>query len=143
MSNTNQTFTKKVENEIKNIKNASWSIKIFIFIFTIGFIFVSFNETFRIPNLKDKINSLKEDISTKNSQIQLLETKLVPFKIFALKEYTGSEQEALTKLANNLNKLENELKKMGQQNIYKPLSEHIRSQVIENLKNIKNNIKLV
>jgi hypothetical protein len=54
---------------------------------------------------KTEIASLKDKLKDKDSEIQRLETQLTPFKTIALEKYTGSEQEALRKLADELEKL--------------------------------------
>ncbi len=56
---------------------------------------------------KTDIADLKENLSGKDSEIQRLETQLTPFKTIALGKYTGSEQEALRKLAQELEDLKN------------------------------------
>ena len=60
----------------------------------------------KIAKQKDTIHSLEQDCLTRDNKIQLLETQLTPFKTIALEKYTGSEQEALQKLAENLETLE-------------------------------------
>ena len=67
------------------------------------------NENY-IKDLKtkdDRINSLKQEIQKQTSEVQRLETQLTPFKTIALEKFTGSEQEALRKLANELDELKN------------------------------------
>jgi hypothetical protein len=54
---------------------------------------------------RTKINELQQQLSNKNGEVQRLETLLTPFRTIALEKYTGSEQEALRKLANELEKL--------------------------------------
>lgn len=51
------------------------------------------------------IGQLQQALLRKNTEIQRLETQLIPFRTIALEKYTGSEQEALTKLANELEEL--------------------------------------
>ena len=60
----------------------------------------------KIAKQKVTIHSLEQDCLTRDNKIQLLETQLTPFKTIALEKYTGSEQEALQKLAENLETLE-------------------------------------
>ena len=50
---------------------------------------------------------MEQQIFQKTAEIQRLETQLTPFKTIALEKYTGSEQEALRKLADELEKLKN------------------------------------
>jgi len=69
---------------------------------------------FRVPTLKNKIDQLEKENSNKTAEIQRLETQLTPFRTIALEKYTGSEQEALKKLAEefeNLKTYVNPLKK--------------------------------
>ncbi len=54
-----------------------------------------------------KISELQQKLSSKTAEILRLETQLIPFKTIALEKYTGSEQEALRKLANELEKVKN------------------------------------
>ena len=59
-----------------------------------------------IKNKNDLISDIQQQLSQKNSEIQRLETQLTPFRTIALEKYTGSEQEALEKLAQNLKIIE-------------------------------------
>ena len=54
-----------------------------------------------------KISELQQKLSSKTVEILRLETQLTPFKTIALEKYTGSEQEALRKLASELEKVKN------------------------------------
>jgi predicted RNase H-like nuclease (RuvC/YqgF family) len=63
--------------------------------------------------LKQKNENYEKEIKIKNtlivekdSEIQRLETQLIPFKTIAIEKFTGTEQEALLKLANKLQELE-------------------------------------
>lgn len=62
---------------------------------------------FKIPALERKIENLEKENSDKTAEIQRLETQLTPFKTIALEKFTGSEQEVLRKLADELKKLKN------------------------------------
>ena len=53
-----------------------------------------------------RITDLQQQLSQKDVEIQRLETQLTPFKTIALEKYTGSEQEALEKLAQSLKIIE-------------------------------------
>ncbi|MCK5579668.1 MAG: hypothetical protein KAJ18_00180 [Candidatus Omnitrophica bacterium] len=64
---------------------------------------------FEIPKLKDKIGQLEKENSDKNIEILRLKADLIPFRALALEKYTGSEQEALRKLADHLTHLENSI----------------------------------
>jgi hypothetical protein len=69
---------------------------------------------FKVPALENKIDQLEEENSDKTAEIQRLETQLTPFRTIALEKYTGSEQEALKRLAEELEDLKkyvNPLKK--------------------------------
>lgn len=55
----------------------------------------------------ETINTLQQQLSQKTAEIQHLETQLTPFKTIALEKYTGSEQEALSKFADELERLKN------------------------------------
>lgn len=63
-----------------------------------------------IDEIKNKdalISELYRQLSQKDSEIQRMETQLTPFRTIALEKYTGSEQEALKKLADELEELRN------------------------------------
>lgn len=66
------------------------------------------NENYKkeIENKNTLIVALTQQNSQKYSEIQRLETQLIPFKTIAIEKFTGSEQEALLKLANKLQELE-------------------------------------
>lgn len=49
---------------------------------------------------------LKDDLKSKNAEIQRLETLLTPFRTIALERYTAPEAEALSKLAEQINQLQ-------------------------------------
>lgn len=57
-------------------------------------------------NYEKEIKIKNTLIIEKNSEIQRLEMQLIPFKTIAIEKFTGSEQEALLKLANKLQELE-------------------------------------
>ncbi|MHC4172174.1 MAG: hypothetical protein ACYST5_04435 [Planctomycetota bacterium] len=65
------------------------------------------NEKYKVEiNTKNtRINDLQQQLSSREAEIQLLETQLTPFRTIALEKYTGSEQETLRKLANELEDL--------------------------------------
>jgi cell division protein FtsB len=58
------------------------------------------------------IADLNQRLSQKNSELQRLETEFIPFKTIALEKYTGSEQERLKQLADEIQELKNPLKKL-------------------------------
>ncbi|MBM9514591.1 hypothetical protein [Desulfogranum marinum] len=60
---------------------------------------------FKVPHLKYLIQELENSNLEKDSEIQKLETQLVPFKTIALERYTGPENERLNKLANQITTL--------------------------------------
>ena len=84
------------------------------FILAVGGIIVTGINTWHARSeLKQKNENYEKEIKTKNSlivekdsEIQRLETQLIPFKTIAIEKFTGSEQEALRKLANKLQELE-------------------------------------
>lgn len=68
--------------------------------------------TLKAGKLQDKLNtaavtarSLEAQIEVKNNEAQRLETLLTPFRTITLEGYTGSEPEALAKLAAQMKKL--------------------------------------
>lgn len=67
------------------------------------------NENY-VKELKTKdglINTLKQGIQQQMAEVQRLETQLTPFRTIALEKFTGSEQEALRNLADELDELKN------------------------------------
>ena len=56
--------------------------------------------------LKQDNDRLQADLSEKTSEVQRLETLLIPFRTIALERYTGTESEALAKLASRITELE-------------------------------------
>lgn len=78
------------------------------FIGTLGLIFIAtMNILYNRSRLVQDNKQYKQDLGKKDFEIQRLETQLVPFKTIALEKYTGSEQEALNKLAKELEDLKN------------------------------------
>ncbi len=95
-----KTFVRRITDELNDFRNAPFKIKVIVISISCIVIFISYNEVFRIP-------SLKENNSGKTAEIQRLETQLTPFKTIALEKYTGTEQEALRKFAQELEDLKN------------------------------------
>ena len=56
--------------------------------------------------LKNNNDEMQKEIISKTAMIQRLETMLTPFRTIALEKYTGSEREALLKLASKTQLLE-------------------------------------
>jgi len=104
--NRNKTFTKNITEELADFWTAKFSVKFIVILFICGFLWLSYSEVFRIPMLKNKMESLKVKIDEGTAEIQRLEILLTPFRTIALEKYTGSEQEALRKLAEDLEILE-------------------------------------
>jgi hypothetical protein len=63
------------------------------------------NYKVEINKKNTEVNKLQQELSSKNAEIQRLETQLTPFRTIALEKYTGSEQEALRRLANEIEEL--------------------------------------
>lgn len=103
----NKTITRSIQEEIKDFKYAPLKIKILVVIFILCALLILYNEVLRIPALKENIAQLEKEKGEKTAEIQRLETQLTPFKTIALEKYTGPEQEALRKLADELEKLKN------------------------------------
>ncbi len=70
---------------------------------------ISIPYIFRIPKLQDKISVLEKETFEKTAEIQRLETLLAPFRTIALEKYTGTEAEALSKLALKIKELESDI----------------------------------
>lgn len=66
---------------------------------------VSIPYFFKVPVLENKIYNLERENTEKSVEIQRLETLLIPFKTIALEKYTGTEQDALKKLAQDIEHL--------------------------------------
>lgn len=64
-----------------------------------------FRET-KINNLETTIETLNNRIRDKDTEIQRLETELVPFKVYALEHYPGPEKEALSQLVKKIRDME-------------------------------------
>jgi len=60
----------------------------------------------KVPDLESENAQLKGKLGEKTAEIQRLETLLAPFRTIALEKYTGSENEALAKLASQINLLQ-------------------------------------
>ena len=83
------------------------------FILAIGWIIVAgmnilYNHTQLVQNNQQyerDIVALEKSLRNKDSEILRLETQLTPFKTIALEKYTGSEQERLQKLAQDVERL--------------------------------------
>ena len=60
-------------------------------------------------NYISEISELKQKNQELTSEVQRLETQLTPFKTIALERFTGTEQEALQKLADELNELKDRM----------------------------------
>jgi len=68
-----------------------------------------------IKNKNDLISKLQQKLSQKDSEIQRLETQLTPFRTIALEKYTGSEKEALEKLAQSMKIIESKTEDLERQ----------------------------
>jgi len=92
----------------------------------------------KIPALKSKIDRLEKENSDKTNEIQRLETQLTPFKTIALEKYTGSEQEALEKLAEDVKTLEEKALFIEKALMPRVLSSEQISIIAERINKIKN-----
>jgi hypothetical protein len=63
----------------------------------------------KVPKLENEIEELEKKCVEKTSEIQRLEILLTPFRTIALEKYTGSDQETLRKLANDLGTLQHKI----------------------------------
>lgn len=59
-----------------------------------------------MPGLKSNNVELNQKLTDKTADVQRLETQLAPFKTIALERYTGPENEALAKLASQIQLLQ-------------------------------------
>lgn len=59
-----------------------------------------------VPSLKSDNAELNRKLTDKTADVQRLETQLAPFKTIALERYTGPENEALAKLATQIQMLQ-------------------------------------
>lgn len=59
-----------------------------------------------VTSLQNTVSAQKEQLRTKDVEIQRLETLLTPFKTIALEKYTGSEAEVLRRLGLRLQQIE-------------------------------------
>ena len=138
--NENKTFTKRVTEEWEDFWSAKFIIKIIVVLLFVGLVWISYNELFRIPSIKEKVANLEGENDKKASEIQRLETLLVPFKTIALEKYTGSEQEAVQKLAKELSDLKNKADKIEERLAPRSLSRGQILKLAEQIKRHKNTI---
>lgn len=86
----------------------------------------------QVPKLESENHNLRNELDGKTLEIQRLETLLIPFKTIALERYTGSEAEALRKLAKRLELIEqqvddvDELRKIAARHKFQPISHELR-----------------
>src|ERR1039457_4454058 len=59
-----------------------------------------------VPSLKSDNADLNRKLTEKSADLQRLETQLAPFRTIALERYTGPENEALAKLASQIQLLQ-------------------------------------
>jgi cell division protein FtsB len=64
----------------------------------------------RNEDLVKETDALRANLDNSKAEIQRLETLLTPFRTIALERYTGPEQEALSKLAQRIRSLEDQVK---------------------------------
>ncbi len=106
-----ETYFKKIEREWDSF----WSFaKRRPFLCTVSVIIIGtiiFLNIYDRSKLKTKIANLKETITTKNVEIQKLNTELTPFRTVALQWYPGSETEALKKLAQRMTGIEEKVQR--------------------------------
>ncbi len=62
----------------------------------------------KVPRLESDNSNLDRKLREKTAEVQHLETLLEPFRTIALERYTGSENEALTKLASQIQALQDQ-----------------------------------
>ena len=62
----------------------------------------------KVPRLESDNSDLDRKLREKTAEVQHLETLLEPFRTIALEKYTGSENEALTKLASQIQSLQDQ-----------------------------------
>jgi hypothetical protein len=93
----------KVEQNLVDLarvwRKKPWLFWILVFAFVVIAGLYIFDKLWGIPALNKKIEEQR-------GQIQLLETQLTPFRTIALERFTGTEAQALAKLAFQLNDLE-------------------------------------
>jgi hypothetical protein len=129
--NENKTFTKRVTEELDDFRSAKFRIKLIVVLLLAGLVWTSYSELFRIPSIKEKVANLESENGKKASEIQRLETLLVPFKTIALEKYTGSEQEVLQKLAEELQKLKDKANSLDKALSPRILSEEQKNKLRE------------
>ena len=86
---------------------------------------------------KTEVANLKEKLKNKDAEMQRLEIQLTPFKTIALEKYTGSEEEALKKLAQNLKIIESKTTALEEQLAPRKLTSEQISIIAENIRPIK------
>jgi hypothetical protein len=93
----------------------------------------------QVPRLQSENQKLRDGLDEKTAEIQRLETLLVPFKTIALERFTGSEAEALGKLAERLKILEEQLgdvdrlREIAAKHEFTPISPELRKLALSSL----------
>jgi hypothetical protein len=101
--NEQSSTIKSIERSVDDLSGIRHRKPWLFYLILIGFLIFAgawlFDKFWGIPSLNKKIEEQR-------GQIQLLETQLTPFRTIALERFSGTEAEALAKLAFQLNELE-------------------------------------
>lgn len=108
MSQQNETLAQKASNEYRALKRLRKSNP---GLFTILILSVLFFGALWLYDKLWGIPVLEQEVLKSKQEIQLLETQLIPFKTIALEKYPGKLGEALSKLAEDIQKFETELRR--------------------------------
>lgn len=108
---------KGLEARFKDYKAFAWNhpfFAAFVIIWCVAqpiWSVISTVKSWGVDSLNEKITDQERTISNQKTDIQRLETILIPFKTVALERYSGSETEVLAKLATHISDLDNSLRK--------------------------------
>jgi len=92
---------------------------------------------FQTPKLQEKIKQLESESKNKSIEIQKLETQLIPFKTIALEKFSGDENERLTKLAEQIKSIQDDMYKIQQSSKEREIKTEHGSSIKEQLSLIK------
>lgn len=106
MKQNNETYIYKAEREWDEVRALArrrpMLFTCFLLLFLLGAAVLAYDRLWGIPKIR-------EELASKNAEIQRLEIQLAPFRTVALRWYSGPEAEAMAILASKISHLEKEL----------------------------------
>ena len=108
------TFVKRAEAEINDAVRLRKRKPLLFAGLVLAVLFLAaswaYEKFWGIPELKDRIASLRLDLESKKGDLILLQSQLAPFRAFALEKYGGEVGQSLARLAEDMRKFDAELK---------------------------------